>query len=53
LRRLLFALALVLLWWVVPVGSTEPPPMFLSLEGSPSVGNPSAKVVVVEFSDYQ
>jgi len=53
LRRLLFALAFVLFWWVVPVRSAEPPPMFLGLDGSPSVGSPNAKVVVVEFSDYQ
>lgn len=31
----------------------EPQNVLLSLEGAPSVGNPNAKVTLVEFSDYQ
>ena len=52
LRRLLFV-SILLLLGVVPAASVEPPPLLLSIDGAPSLGNPQAKVVVVEFSDYQ
>jgi len=52
LRRLVFPL-LVLLLSTFPAGSTEPPPLLLTIDGSPSMGKAEAPVVLVEFSDYQ
>jgi len=52
LRRLVFPL-LVLLLSTFPAGSTEPPPLLLTIDGSPSMGKAEAPVVIVEFSDYQ
>lgn len=33
--------------------SSEPPPMLINIEGEPIEGDPAAKVIVVEFIDYQ
>jgi hypothetical protein len=48
-----FLASILLLLSTCPAGSTEPPPLLLSIEGAPSLGYAQAKVVVVEFSDYQ
>jgi protein-disulfide isomerase len=52
LRRLVLALILLLLS-TFPAGSIEPPVLLLAIDGSPSMGNAQAPVVIVEFSDYQ
>jgi len=52
LRRLVLALILLLLS-TFPAGSIEPPPLLLTIDGSPSLGSAQAQVVIVEFSDYQ
>jgi hypothetical protein len=52
LRRLLLG-SILLLWSTFPAGSTEPPALLLTIDGAPSLGSAQAKVVVVEFSDYQ
>ena len=44
---------LVLLLSTFPAGSTEPPLLLLTIDGSPSMGKAEAPVVIVEFSDYQ
>ena len=52
LRRLVLV-SILLLLGTFPAGSVEPPPLLLSIDGAPALGNAQAKVVVVEFSDYQ
>jgi len=52
LRRLALSLILLLLS-TFPAGSIEPPVLLLTIDGSPSMGNAQAPVVIVEFSDYQ
>jgi len=52
LSRFLLVL-LFLLSLTLPAGSIEPPPLLLTIDASPSLGVGQAKVVVVEFSDYQ
>jgi len=49
----LFLASILLLLSTFPAASTEPPPLLLSIDGAPSLGYAQAKVVVVEFSDYQ
>jgi len=45
--------SILLLLGTLPAASVEPPPLLLSIDGAPALGNAQAKVVVVEFSDYQ
>src|SRR5215467_11536147 len=45
LRRLVFPL-LILLLSTFPAGSTEPPPLLLTIDGSPSMGKAEAPVVI-------
>jgi len=52
LRRCVLALVF-LLSSTLPAGSTEPPPLLLTIDDARSLGSAQAKVVVVEFSDYQ